>query len=84
MFPVDGPFPWGLPGLRWMLMSVFPGASAVRVLLLGGGCDGMIGAGGVSLLFQNRVSYIWGWLLFLLGEVGRLGFAPFETESAPK
>ena len=27
--------------LRWILMSVFPGASAVRVLLLDGGFDGI-------------------------------------------
>ena len=63
-------------------MNVFPGASAVQVLLLGGGCGGMLRAGGVSLVFHKRVSYSRG--CFFLGEVGSLGFAPFETESAPE
>ena len=49
-------FSRGLPEMRWMLMDVFPGASAVRVLLLSEGCSGMVRAGGVLLLYRRRVS----------------------------
>ena len=42
MLPADDPFLWGLPEMRGMLMDEFSGASAVRVLLLDGGCDGVV------------------------------------------
>ena len=70
MFPVNGPFPRGLSELRWVSMNVIPGASLVWVLLLGGGCGGMIGVGGVMLVYRYWVSCIGSWFLFLLGEVG--------------
>ena len=51
---------------------------------MGQGCSRLAGAGGALLWYGKMVSCFGAWLLFLLGEVGGLGFAPFEAESTPK
>ena len=73
---------WELPETL-LLKDICPRASAVWILLTEEGWVVRIRAEG-GLLWSPLVSCNGGCVLFLLREVGSLGFAPFKTESTPE